>query len=83
MKATLEIPDDLFKRSKAAATTQGESLDEFVTEALREHLRRQAATSSGQRGWRSVFGQATQEEVASVNALIAKELERTDPDDWR
>jgi hypothetical protein len=83
MKTTLEIPDDLFKRARATAATRGKSLDELIAEALREHLKRQATTSSSQRGWRSVFGQATQEEVASVNTLIAKELERTESDDWR
>jgi hypothetical protein len=83
MKTTLEIPDDLFKRIKATAAMRGESLKEFVTEALQEHLERQTASGSSQRGWRSVFGQATREEVESVDALVAEELERIDPDEWR
>ena len=83
MKTTLEIPDDLFKRTKATAAMRGESLKELVIEALQEHLERQTAPGSSQRGWRSVFGQARREEVEPVDAVIAEELERIDPDEWR
>jgi len=83
MKTTFEIPDDLFKRSKASAAMRGESLKEFVTEALQEHLERQAPSGTAQRGWRSVFGQARREEVEPVDAVVAKELEHIDPDEWR
>ena len=83
MKTTLEIPDDLFKRTKATAAMRGESLKDLVIEALQEHLERQTASSSSQRGWRSVFGQARREEVELVDAVVAEELERIDPDEWR
>jgi hypothetical protein len=83
MKTTLEIPDDLFKRTKATAAMRGESLKEFVTEALQAHLERGSASGSPQRGWRSVFGQARREEVEAVDAVVAEELERIDPDEWR
>jgi nitroimidazol reductase NimA-like FMN-containing flavoprotein (pyridoxamine 5'-phosphate oxidase superfamily) len=82
MKTTLEIPDDLFKRAKATAAIRGESLKDLVTEALQEHLERKTAGSST-RGWQSVFGQARREEVESVDAVIAEELERIEPDEWR
>ena len=83
MKTTLEIPDDLFKRTKATAAMRGESLKDFVTEALESHLGRQTSAESAQRGWRSVFGRARQEEVDTVDAVVSAELERIDPDDWR
>ena len=83
MKTTLEIPDDLFKRTKATAAMRGESLKEFVTEALNEHLKRQTASGSTLRGWRSVFGQARREEVESVDRVVVEEFERVNPDDWR
>ena len=83
MNSTVEIPVDLFKRVKAMAAICGENLKDFVTEALEEHLKRHAASVSLQRGWRSVFGQATPEEVASVDAVVAEELERVDPDNWQ
>jgi len=83
MKTTLEIPDDLFRQTKATAAMRGESLKEFVTEALQAHLERQTAGASAQRGWQSVFGQARQEEVEPVDALIDKEFESVEPDEWQ
>jgi len=83
MKTTLEIPDDLFRQTKATAAMRGESLKEFVTEALQAHLERQTAGASARRGWQSVFGQARREEVEPIDAVIAEELGRVDPDEWR
>jgi hypothetical protein len=82
VKTTLEIPDDLFRRTKAEAALRGESLKNFVTEALQAHLDRPANDASP-RGWRSVFGQARREEVQPVDAVIATELENVDPDEWQ
>ena len=81
MKTTLEIPDDLYRQTKATAALRGESLKDFVTEALKTHLERSGA--SGQRGWRSVFGKARREEVETVDNIIIAEFERIDPDEWR
>jgi len=84
MKTTLEISDDLFRRTKATAALRGESLKEFVTEALQAHLERQATGgASAKRGWRSVFGQARPEEVEPIDAIVAEELDRIEPDEWR
>jgi hypothetical protein len=83
MKTTLEIPDDLFKRTKATAAMRGESLKEFVIEALQEHLERQTASGSSQRGWRSAFGQVRREEVEPVDAVVGEEFEHIQPDEWR
>jgi hypothetical protein len=83
MKTTLEIPDDLFRRTKATASLRGESLKDFVTKALQMHLEREAAADSAQRGWRSVFGQALREEVEPVDTILSEEFERIDPDEWR
>jgi hypothetical protein len=82
VKTTLEIPDELFRRSKATAALRGESLKDFFTEALQTHLERQTAEGSV-RGWRSVFGKATREQVDPVDAIIAEEFEQIEPDDWR
>lgn len=83
MKTTLEIPDELFRRSKATAALRGESLKDFVAGALREHLERRAADLSEEPGWRKVFGKARPEEVAAVDAIVEQDLERIDPDEWR
>jgi hypothetical protein len=81
MKTTLEIPDELFRQTKAMAAMRGESLKDFVTEALQAHLEQTSAPS--RRGWQSVFGQARREEVEAVDAIVAEDLERIDPDEWR
>ncbi|MFL6193406.1 MAG: hypothetical protein ACJ75H_04500 [Thermoanaerobaculia bacterium] len=81
MKTTLEIPDELFRQTKAMAAMRGESLKDFVTGALQARL--EQTTTASPRGWQSVFGQARREEVESVDAVIAEELGRIDPDEWR
>jgi hypothetical protein len=83
MKTTVEIPDELFKQTKATAALRGESLKDFVAEALQAHLERQTMGTSSLSGWRSVFGKARREDVAEVDAIIAAEFEQVDPDDWR
>ena len=82
MKTTLEIADDLFKQTKATAAMRGESLKDFVTEALQMHLARQSAGPSS-RGWQSVFGKARREEVERVDSVVGEEFERIDLDEWR
>jgi len=82
MKTTLEIPDDLYRQTKATAALRGESLKDFVTEALKVHLERFSGPSE-QRGWRSVFGKARREDVEAVDAITTTEFERIDPDEWR
>ncbi|MCG8460506.1 MAG: hypothetical protein MI919_29845 [Holophagales bacterium] len=83
MKTTLEIPDDVFRQSKAAAAMRGESLKDFVTESLRVRLAETGPNEPAVSGWRRVFGQAKPEEVAAIDAIVAEELETIDPDDWR
>ena len=83
MKTTLEIPDDVFRQSKAAAAMRGESLKDFVTESLRVRLAETSSNEPAVSGWRRVFGQAEPDEVAEVDAVIAEELETIDPDAWR
>jgi hypothetical protein len=83
MKTTLEIPEDLFRQSKAAAALRGESLKDFVTAALRAHVETRTSEEPRERGWRSVFGQARPEEVEEIDRIVAEELERIDHDAWR
>lgn len=83
MKTTLEIPDDLFRKTKATAALRGENLKQFVVEALRNHLERQTPGTDSPSGWRSVFGKARPEEVEEVTAIVAEDLERIDPEEWQ
>ncbi len=83
VKTTLEIPDDVFRQSKAAAAMRGESLKDFVTESLRARLDEKGLEDPSVSGWRRVFGQAKLDEVAEVDAIVAEEFEAIDPDAWR
>ncbi len=83
VKTTIELPDPLFRQTKAAAALRGESIKDFVTAALRAHLESQTTDAPRERGWRSVFGKASSEEVEEINRIVAEELERIDLDSWR
>ncbi len=83
MKTTLEIPDDVFRQTKAAAAMRGESLKDFVTESLRVRLAETRSNEPAVSGWRRVFGKAKRDEVAEVDAVVAEEFEAVDPDAWR
>jgi hypothetical protein len=83
MKTTVEIPDELFRRAKATAALRGASLKDVVAEALRDHLEEQMPNDSTRSGWRQVFGKASPEVVATVDAVVEEDLERIDPDDWQ
>jgi len=54
VKTTLEIPDPLFRRAKATAANRGQTLRQFVTEAMQEKLDARKSTSS--QPWMKFFG---------------------------
>ncbi len=83
MKTTVEIPDDLFRASKADAALHGESLKEFMAAALKAYLASRRSVAPRRRGWRSVFGQARPEEIREVEEIVAQEFGQVDPEDWR
>lgn len=83
MKTTLDIPDSLFRQSKAAAALRGESLKDFVADSLRARLQQSDQNGSPASGWRRVFGKAQTHEVAEIDAIIAEEFSQIDPESWR
>lgn len=84
MKTTIELPDELLRRAKAEAALRGESLKAFIEEALTERLRRVGAEPPApEPGWRRVFGRAEAEDVAEVDAIVERDLEVVDPEEWR
>jgi hypothetical protein len=72
VKTTLEIPDELFRRTKALASLRGESLKDFVTAAISAHVEKQASQQP-HAGWRSVLGRAQPEEVKEAGRQLAEE----------
>jgi hypothetical protein len=82
MRTTIDMPDDLFRRTKATAALAGETIKEFVTAAVRERLERQASGSAQSIGWRVAFGMARIEETDQVDRIIQADLEEVNPEDW-
>jgi hypothetical protein len=82
MKTTLEIPDSIFRRAKSVAAQRGVALRAFVTEAVEEKL---AATSNREeKPWvRLAVGlKHLHNETARINAIMQREFEQIEPEDW-
>ena len=57
MKKTLELPDSVFHEAKSAAAWRGQTLDEYITEALRDKLAAGAGrTLAAEPPWMQGFG---------------------------
>ncbi|MGC1817429.1 MAG: hypothetical protein WA900_07210 [Casimicrobiaceae bacterium] len=84
MKTTVEIPDILFRRAKSKAAERGQSLKEFMTEALQEKLATHAvATRPGEPPWMQGFGKLRRyrSETARIQARIDEAFEVIEPED--
>lgn len=84
MKTTLEIPDALFRRAKASAAERGQSLKDFVTEAVRDKLAADARSAEDETpAWMQGFGalKHLHAETARVQALIDDTFEVIEPED--
>jgi hypothetical protein len=84
MKTTLEVPDALFRRAKSRAALRGQTLREFVTEALHEKLApRQGLARSGEPAWMQGFGKLRhlRKETARIQARIHEAFEAVEPED--
>ena len=55
VKTTIELPDPVFRKAKAAAAERGASLKEFFTEAVEDLLRRQGGEQTA-KPWEKAFG---------------------------
>lgn len=83
MKTTLEIPDELFRATKSRAAIRGESMKQFVCDALHARLESEGTATDPKPGWRKVFGRARIDEIRRIDRTIEREFERIDPEDWR
>jgi hypothetical protein len=86
MKTTLELPDFIFRKAKATAAERGQSLKEFVTEALREKLApgTGSANTAGPE-WMQGFGvlKRLHKETVRVQSVVDEEFEIIEPEDRR
>ncbi len=77
MKITLELPDQLFRKARAAAAGRGQTFKEFITEALRDKLAGHGNTRAREPQWMQGFGKLKRlhKETVRVQALIDEEFE--------
>jgi hypothetical protein len=82
MKTTIELPDELLRRAKAAAATRGISLKRLFIDALEHGLRRGAATPA-EPAWKAVAGELAplRSETRRIGRLIDEEFEQIDAED--
>ena len=86
MKTTLEIPDALFRRIKATAAERGQSLKDFVTEALQVQLAKSASMRTADNPpWMASFGDLKHlsKETRRVQDRIDEAFEQIDLEQWR
>jgi hypothetical protein len=84
MKTTLELPDQLFRKAKATAAERGQSLKEFVTEALRDKLMLDRGRAPAPE-WMQGFGtlKRLHKETVRVQSVINQEFDVIEPEDRR
>jgi hypothetical protein len=83
MKTTIEVPDELFRDAKSAAARRGQTLRQFLTEAIADRLRVLESDAAGQ-PWMRHFGSAASysEELRRLEEIIDRDLESVDTQDW-
>lgn len=83
MKTTLEIADPLFRKVKSKAAERGQTLKEFVTEALEQKLGASSKAHPGQPEWMRGFGKLRRlsKETERIQARIREAFEVVEPED--
>lgn len=84
MKTTIEIPDPLFRKAKSKAAERGQTLKEFMAEALHDKLASSAGdVRPGEPAWMKGFGKLRRlrNETARVQARIDEAFEQIEPED--
>ncbi len=84
MKTTIEIPDPLFRKAKSRAAERGQTLREFVTDALQARLATDSeAGRSDEPKWMGGFGKLRRlrKETARIRGLIDEEFKGVESED--
>jgi hypothetical protein len=84
MKTTLEIPDLLFRKAKSHAAERGQTLKDFVADALQARLA--AVTEgipTGEPEWMAGFGKLRRlrKETARIQGVIDEAFETVESED--
>jgi hypothetical protein len=85
MRTSVEIPDELFRQAKLSSERRGISLNDFLTEALNEKLRRTSGDTPSGQPWIRAFGglRKLRGETKRINRIVDREFEEIDADQWR
>jgi hypothetical protein len=84
MKTTIEIPDPLFRKAKSKAAERGQTLKQFVTDALQEKLAVSArGAAPGEPEWMRGFGKLRQlrNETKRIQSRIDETFEGIEAED--
>lgn len=84
MKTTIEIPDPLFRKAKSQAAQRGQTLKDFVTEAVQEKLAAKSTRAlPAEPGWMRGFGKLRRlrKETQRIQTKIDEEFEVIEPED--
>ena len=84
MKTTIEIPDPLFRRAKSKAAERGQTLKEFVTDALQAKLAvNEGKVHLGEPEWMQGFGKLRRlhNETVRIQAGIDETFDVIEPED--
>jgi hypothetical protein len=84
MKTTVEIPDALFRKAKAKAAERGQTLREFMSQALQEKLAtRDGSARAGEPEWMRGFGKLhhLHRETARLQRRVDEIFESIEPED--
>ena len=84
MRTTFELPDQLFRKAKAAAALQGISLKDLFSQAITEKLKR-ISTPDKEKPWMAFYekGGDYARELDKVENFIAAEFETIRDEDWK
>jgi len=84
MKTTIEIPDPLFRKAKSKAAERGQTLKEFMAEALHEKLAtNKGDVHVGEPPWMMGFGKLRRlrKETARIQNRIDEAFDVVEPED--
>ena len=87
MKTTMELPDALFRETKALAARKGLSLRQVIVEALAQKLRAETETPESNpwlkafQGWELDHDLA--QELRRLRRRIEAEFERVNLEEWK
>ncbi len=91
MTMTIEIPNELAAKVRAAAEARGVAPEEYVSTVLAENVRERSVdpfepqiAELVDKPWMRYFGISAdlKDEIEAINRLIEEEFETMEPEDW-